>query len=411
MSWHRRSYPHQNLKARQGGSNGSNSSGLQPTTTDQISTPAPVNTPSAIPNNVKGGGNSNDNGNSKGGDKNGPTTSSPSPTPAAQTQSPNAVTSSPAQNASPTTAPGPSSPSTTIALATSANTNVQTVATSSINTTPTLTHMVSTHSVVGPSTAIFTYTSLTGSTTSSATTGTSSSNNSKTVGGTPIGVIVGAIAGGLFGLICLMVLVSYIVRWWSKNKADRDFVDDYNPPVTTDDNSAPDFQPPMTQHHSSPSLSSSVGIAGQGVLASRANTMAGRGTHRGGYGSYPSVDDESINGIYSSQPQLQAPYNPESYGQYAYPDAAYQEAMRDYQGQRGYEAPVNNSYMVSGPSTPQRPIPASLTAMSASPKTTAAAAIAAAHAAAAVPAPAAPASPEPRQSIASYYEEDAYSAI
>jgi len=264
--------------------------------------------------------------------------------------------------------------------------------------------VVSTANVVGPSTSVFTYTGISASTTPPASTGTSSSSSSNSVGGMSAGALVGVIAGGLFGLICLIALGSYILRWWNKRSAERDFVDDYNAPDIMGNSSAHDFAPPMTQHHSSPSLSSGAGIAGQGVLASRAPTMSGAAAYRGGYGGYPTADDESINGPFSSQPQAQSTYNPESYGQYApySADAGYQEAMRGYQGQRGYEAPVNIGYAVPGPSTPQPAVPASLTPRSTSPKTTAAAAMAAAHAAAA-----APASAGQRQSAA-YDEEDAY---
>jgi len=138
-------------------------------------------------------------------------------------------------------------------------------------------------------------------------------------------------------------------------------------------------------------------------MASRAAAGPGPGAYHGGYAGYPN-EDESFTGPYSSQPQVQAPYNPEAYGQYTpyHPGADYQEATRGFQGQRGFEAPANIGYAISEPPAPA-PAGSPPPPPSSPPKTTAAAALAAARAAAVT----APAATEGRKS-AVYTEEDAY---
>lgn len=145
----------------------------------------------------------------------------------------------------------------------------------------------------------------------------------------------------------------------------------------------------MTQRASTPSIGGGAGFAREGATESRAAAaMGGSGAYNGGRGYPSSVDDETIGGAYSSQPQAQAPYDSEAYAQYvpysAAADAAggYQEATRGYQGQRGYEAAVNYGYAISEPQSPA-PAPVSAPPPSSTPaRTTAAAALAAAHAAA-----------------------------
>ncbi|KAF8634215.1 hypothetical protein AX15_001024 [Amanita polypyramis BW_CC] len=236
-----------------------------------------------------------------------------------------------------------------------------------------------------------------------------------------VGAIVGIVAGGLFGFVALLVIVSYIMRWWKRHSAERDFVDEYNDFSPTSGNPSRGgddvFGGQMSQHGSSPSIGGSAGMAGHGVMASRAG-MRGPG-YNGGYSGYPHVDDETISGAYSSQPQPQASYNPEVYGAYTPYNggAGYQEAMRGYQGQRSFEAPVNVGYAISeapipqaaGPvpitSSPPAPAPSTSPGPARStspPRTTAAAALAAAQAAAAAPVHA-----QERKS-AVYNEEDAY---
>jgi hypothetical protein len=55
--------------------------------------------------------------------------------------------------------------------------------------------------------------------------------------------------------------------------------------------------------------------------------------------------DDMSHGVYSSQPHQQMPYNPEAYGSYATygqdnhaAAGGYQEATREYQGQKAYNA-------------------------------------------------------------------------
>ena len=164
-------------------------------------------------------------------------------------------------------------------------------------------------------------------------------------------------------------------------------------------------------------------MAGQGIMASRA-AMRSPG-YGGGYGGYPNVDDEVISGAFSSQPQPQAQYNPEAYYVPYNGGAGYQDAVRGYQGQRAFEAPVNIGYAISEPPIPQPtypsqsasppPAPAPSTSprlapsTSPVPRTTAAAPRAAAQVAAAVvPVPTGEPQTEQQRKSAVYTEEDAY---
>jgi len=241
-----------------------------------------------------------------------------------------------------------------------------------------------------------------------------------------VGALVGIVAGGLFGALILLMLGSYLLRWWRRHSAERDFVDEYNEP-------SPDFspsrgnsvrEPPMSQPVSSPSFGAGAGLAGQGIMATRA-AMRTPG-YSGGYGGYQN-DDESIGGAYSSQPQPQSPYNPEAYGAYVPYNggggAGYQEAVRGYQGQRAFEAPVNIGYAISEPaeavyhtqpSPPPAPAPSnsppprrSISPTSGAPRTTASAALAAAKVAASTPVYQSPLDDQARKSTA-FSEQDAY---
>ena len=164
-------------------------------------------------------------------------------------------------------------------------------------------------------------------------------------------------------------------------------------------------------------------MAGQGIMASRA-AMRSPG-YGGGYGGYPNVDDEVISGAFSSQPQPQVQYNPEAYYVPYNGGAGYQDAVRGYQGQRAFEAPVNIGYAISEPPIPQPtypsqsasppPAPAPSTSprlapsTSPVPRTTVAAPRAAAQvAAAAVPVPTGEPQTEQQRKSAVYTEEDAY---
>ncbi len=162
-------------------------------------------------------------------------------------------------------------------------------------------------------------------------------------------------------------------------------------------------------------------------MATRA-AMRTPGYGGGGYGGYQN-DEECFSGAYSSQPQPQAQYNPEAYGSYVPYNggggAGYQEAVRGYQGQRAFEAPVNIGYAISEPPVPQAayptqssppPAPApsnsppprrSISPTTGAPRTTASAALAAAKVAAAAPVYKSPLDDQPRQT-STYSEQDAY---
>lgn len=133
-----------------------------------------------------------------------------------------------------------------------------------------------------------------------------------------------------------------------------------------------DLEPPSMaeRHHSfAPSVASGPGMAGQGAFqvgatynngapttdrygaagyGATAYGAAGAGAAgalqerpRYAYGQQNAEEvDDMAHGVYSSQPQPQAPYNPEAYGSYATygggaAGAGYQEATREYQGQHG----------------------------------------------------------------------------
>jgi len=134
---------------------------------------------------------------------------------------------------------------------------------------------------------------------------------------------------------------------------DEDFVTDFRQSAFVTNT-----PPSMTQHgHTSaaPSISSGgPGMAGQGafrggVTGAAASTPVLQERPRYVYGqepvhnSEPALEDEGsdvAHGAYSTQPQVQQPYNPEAYGSYAAYEsqAGYQEATREYQGQQGYNA-------------------------------------------------------------------------
>lgn len=141
---------------------------------------------------------------------------------------------------------------------------------------------------------------------------------------------------------------------------DEDFVTDFRQSAFV--TNTPSMQPPsMTQREhtaAAPSISSGgPGMAGQGafrggVAAAAASTpVVLQERPRYVYGqvqnSEPALDDdgsEVAHGAYSTQPEVQQPYNPEAYGSYAAYEsqAGYQEATREYQGQQGYNA---NNYV------------------------------------------------------------------
>lgn len=183
----------------------------------------------------------------------------------------------------------------------------------------------------------------------------------------------------------------------------------------------------MSQPPSATSFGSGAGLAGQGIMATRAAMRApGYG---GGYGGYQN-DDESFSGAYSSQPQPQAPYNPEAYGAYVPYNggggAGYQEAVRGYQGQRAFEPPVNFGYAISEPPVPQAAYPTqsshppppapsnsppprrSISPTSGAPRTTPSAALAAAKVAATTPIYQSPLNSDDARKSTAFSEEDAY---
>ncbi|KAF8628707.1 hypothetical protein AX17_005930 [Amanita inopinata Kibby_2008] len=308
-------------------------------------------------------------------------------------------------------ATSPSSPVTTSIPTT---TNVVTSATSAV--VPTMSSLVHTTPSV---TYSHTDPTLTGTTPSATPSQTSSG------GGVSVGAVVGGVAGGLLGIVILIALISYIARWWNRRQANE-FNDEYNSPdvdfspTAGNTGSREDdvFGPQMTQHGSSPSIGGGAGMAGQGILATRA-TIQTNGPGSGPnipYGAY-ARDDESYSGAYSSQPLPQAPYNPEAYGAYAPYESGqdYQEAMRDYQGQRAYENHPygNGNYVTSNSPVPQAavplpistPSPGSILPPAASPPP--APPSAGAPAARSVPAALTPGGSEPRRSGA-YTQEDAY---
>jgi hypothetical protein len=186
----------------------------------------------------------------------------------------------------------------------------------------------------------------------------------------------------------------------------------------------------MSQPPSATSFGSGAGLAGQGIMATRAAMRApGYG---GGYGGYQN-DDESFSGAYSSQPQPQAPYNPEAYGAYVPYNGGgggggpgYQEAVRGYQGQRAFEPPVNFGYAISEPPVPQAAYPTqsshppppapsnsppprrSISPTSGASRTTPSAALAAAKAAATTPIYQSPLNSDEARKSTAFSEEDAY---
>lgn len=105
--------------------------------------------------------------------------------------------------------------------------------------------------------------------------------------------------------------------------------------------------------HASRSVAPSFGGAATGAAAAGAgyaaystasDSIQERSTYAYGQGATPEDDQsDTVNGVYSAQPQVQTPYNAEAYGSYAaYEDAGaaqgdYQDAQRAYQGQQGYD--------------------------------------------------------------------------
>jgi len=112
-------------------------------------------------------------------------------------------------------------------------------------------------------------------------------------------------------------------------------------------------------HNVAPSVSSAAGagMAGFGSAAAAATVPVAKNENNAPIATAPAVplqerpkyvygqepvssktggatDDDTTHGAYSTEPQMQASYNAEAYGNYAH--AAYQDAEREYQGQTGY---------------------------------------------------------------------------
>ncbi|TFK39696.1 hypothetical protein BDQ12DRAFT_664932 [Crucibulum laeve] len=203
--------------------------------------------------------------------------------------------------------------------------------------------------------------------------------STEATGGVSTGTIVGGVAGGIAGVAVLCLIVAFILR--RMRKRSRNLDDDYNPSdfrrsaFVADNNAGSPTLPDMTQrgHTVAPSISGGPGMAGHGayqgqhgdvnygaaavgagvgvgaavaagtVLQERPRYTYGQDyTMNNASNTAPALDDdgsEIAHGAYSSQPQMQAAYNPEAYGSYAAYEggAGYQEATREYQGQQGQQ--------------------------------------------------------------------------
>ncbi|KAG6840508.1 hypothetical protein C0991_006305 [Blastosporella zonata] len=141
------------------------------------------------------------------------------------------------------------------------------------------------------------------------------------------------------------MIVAFFLRRWRRNRiTEEDFNPDEfvrSPNMTQTPGSYNDnpFEPTPPNaafragHNVAPSISSGPNMAGQGAYAygsdaapySDAAYAAGGASYGAGaaggaaYGTYDhATADDAINGAYSSQPQVQAPYNAEAYGSFAY---------------------------------------------------------------------------------------------
>lgn len=315
----------------------------------------------------------------------------PPPSSAARPPPPATTSNSPPPAAGTTTSStSPTPDATTTSSTSSAAPTTIAVPTTSIRSTPLIT---ATGFVATSSFGSVTLPSIT--TTVDPTSSSSASTTPSATSGVSVGKVVGGIAGGLVGVAIIGFLVSFILRRLRKRNRRNTFNDDdfRQSQFITDNNSDPLSAPNMAQrtHNITPSVGSGPGVAGQGAYH-QSNTAAyggddaynapapvaagygGAGYGAAGYGAtgygttaagmgaanaalherprytYGQANDdegsEIAHGAYSSQPQVQAPYNPEAYGSYAAyagAPAGYQEATREYQAH-----PQQGSYAQGG---------------------------------------------------------------
>ncbi|KAF5379404.1 hypothetical protein D9615_006495 [Tricholomella constricta] len=177
-------------------------------------------------------------------------------------------------------------------------------------------------------------------TTDALLTSSSASSTLAPSSGISTGAIVGSVAGGLAGIAIIGIIVAFFLRRWRRNRiSDDDFNPDEfvrSPNMSETGYRASTFDPvPPNMAHRGHTVAPSIGstnMAGQGAYPYNGGAGAGGSgaaiqerqmyTYGQGYDTNGARDDDisdlAHGGPYSSEPQMQATYNPEAYGSYAY---------------------------------------------------------------------------------------------
>ncbi|KAG5641616.1 hypothetical protein DXG03_004639 [Asterophora parasitica] len=167
--------------------------------------------------------------------------------------------------------------------------------------------------------------------------------------GISTGAIVGSVAGGIAGIALIGIIIAFFLRRWRRNRiSDDDFnTDDFVRASPDSPYRASTFDPVPPNmshrggHHATPSIGG-PNMAGHGAFAAGAGA-AGMAVGVGAtiqerqmytYGqNYDDTASDHAHGAYSSEPQMQATYNPEAYGSYAYSTEGHYAAATTAPGQ------------------------------------------------------------------------------